>query len=149
MKKYIILTLCTILLSSGCASLQDLTNEVINARNSGKEGVTKVYPVTENQAWEITRAVFRWEKTDEIVEHPDEGYLITSTGMKMLAFGSVMGVWIEPVDSDNTRITVIAKRRVNTDMFTNLTTSKFYERFDQGVNILKSGKKLPITPPLE
>jgi hypothetical protein len=141
--------LSMIIFASGCASMQELTKEVINARNSGKEGVTKVYPVTEKQAWDITRAVFHWEKTEEIEEHPDQGYVITSTGMKMLAFGSVMGVWIEPVDSDNTRITVIAKRRVKTDTFTDLTPSKFYERFDEGVKILKSGKKLTATPPLK
>ncbi len=127
--------------------MQELTNEVISARNTGKEGVAKVYPVTKNQAWDITRAVFGWEKTDEIEEHPDGNYLITSTGMKMLAFGSVMGVWIEPVDSDNTRMTVITRRRVKGDIFTELTPSKFYERFDQGVKIVKSGKKLPVTPP--
>ena len=127
--------------------MQELTNEVINARNAGKEGVTKVYLVTKNQAWDITRAVFSWEKTDEIEEHPDGNYVITSTGMEMLAFGSVMGVWIEPVDSDNTRMTVITKRRAQRDKFTELTAPRFYERFEQGIKIIKSGKELPVIPP--
>ena len=149
MKKFVILTLLTIFLASGCASLQDLYSEVIKAREVGNEGVSKVYPVAENQAWNITKAVFCWEKTDEVLEHRDQNYVLTSTGMKMLAFGSVMGVWIEPVDSDNTRMTVITRRRVPSDTFTKLTAVTFYERFEQGVKIVKSGEKLPLIPPLK
>jgi len=67
--------------------------------------------------------------------------------MEMLAFGSVMGVWIEPVDSDNTRMTVITKRRAQRDKFTDLTASRFYERFEKGIKIIKSGKELPVIPP--
>jgi len=127
--------------------MQELTTEVVKAREAGNEGVTKVYPVAENQAWDITKAVFCWEDTDEIVEHRDENYVITSTGMNMVAFGSVLGVWIEPVDSDNTRMTVITRRRVPSDTFTRLTAETFYKRFEQGIKIVKSGKKLPVIPP--
>jgi uncharacterized protein YceK len=149
MKNYFIITFSVILLLGGCASMQELTNEVIKARNTGKEGVTKVYPVTENQAWDITEAVFRWEKTDNIEEHKNENYVIAGMGMKMVAFGSVMGVWIEPVDSGHTMLTVVTRRRVASDIFTRLTAPRFYERFDKGVKIVKSGKELPVIPPQE
>ena len=143
MRQLILAILATVFLVSGCVSLHDLSTEITKAKETGKEGVVKVYPVDINQAWEISRAVFRWEKTDEIEEHRNENYMITSTGLKMVAFGSAMGVWIEPADFNQARITVITRRRVLSDTFTRLTESKFYERFDQGVIILKSGKKLP------
>jgi len=149
MKKLASIFLLSIFLASGCASLQELSREVIKARESGKEGVAKVYPVTREQAWDIARAVFCWEKTDEVMEHPEENYMITSTGMKMVAFGSVMGVWIEPVDADNTKITVITMRRVKNDIFTKLNEATFFERFEQGVNIVKSGKQLPVVSPVK
>jgi hypothetical protein len=142
-----LVVLSSIFLASACASLGDLTEEVMKARESGKEGITKVYPVNTDEAWEITIAVFRWEKTDEVEEHRDRNYVITSTGMKMATFGSVMGVWIEPVDADHTEITVITRRRVQSDTFTELTGPKFFKRFEQGMRIVKSGRKLPLTPP--
>lgn len=147
MKRLVLVFLFTFFLLSGCVNLNELSREVIEAGKAGKDGVAKVYPVDTDQAWEITSAVFRWEKTDEIVEHRDENYVITSTGMKMVAFGSVMGVWIEPMDPNNTKITVITRRRVQKDSFTSLNASIFHEKFEQAVKIVKSGKKLPVAPP--
>ncbi len=141
------MTLSVIFLVSGCASTQELASELIKARNSGKEGVAKVYPVSEDQAWDITKTIFRWEKTDEIEEHRNENYVIASTGIKTAAFGSVMGVWIEPVNSDHTTITVLTRQRVEGGTLTRLTVPEFFNRFDQGVKIIKSGKKLPVIPP--
>lgn len=120
---------------------------MIQERNAGKLGVTKVYPISADQAWEITEAVFRWEQTDEVEKHGTENYVITSTGMKMLAFGSVMAVWIEPADSATTKVTVVTKRRVADDIFTTLNESTFFERFEQGMKLLKAGKKLPVAAP--
>ncbi len=147
MRKALVVILSMFLLMSGCASMQELTGEVINARNTGREGVEKVYPVSEEQAWNITRAVFRWEKTDQIQENHDENYVIAGIGMKMVCFGSVMGVWIKPVDDEHTMLAVVTRRRAASDIFTSLTASRFYERFDQGVRIIKSGRELPVIPP--
>ncbi len=147
MRKAFILILSISVLMSGCASMQELSDEVIKARNTGKEGVERVYPVSEAQAWNISRAVFRWEKTDEIQENHDENYVIAGIGMKMVCFGSVMGVWIKPVDDEHTMLSVVTRRRVASDIFTSLTASRFYERFDQGVRIIKSGRELPVIPP--
>ncbi len=149
MSRFFFIALLTLSLTSGCVSFHELADDVVKARKAGNEGVIKTYPVDTNQAWDITLAVFRWEKTDEIEQHRDENYVITSTGMKMIAYGSVMGVWIEPEDSGSTRITVITKRRVQSDPFTRLTPATFYERFEQGVKIIKSGGELPVTPPVK
>ncbi|MEA5113693.1 MAG: hypothetical protein VB050_06635 [Geobacteraceae bacterium] len=144
MTKLFFTILVVVLLLGGCASRQELTGEILKVRKTGNGGVTRVYPVDTNQAWEITMAVFRWENTDEIEEHRDENYVITSTGMKMAAYGSVMGVWIEQADANASRITIISKRRVKRDKFTRLDAETFYQRFEQGLKILKEGKKLPI-----
>ncbi len=96
MGKILVAVLAVIIMTSGCASMQELSGEVIQARKAGKEGITKVYPVSPSQAWYITRAVFGWLNTDEIEEHRDENYMITSTGIKMVFFGSVMGDGLNP-----------------------------------------------------
>jgi hypothetical protein len=143
----LVFAVLTVMMMNSCASMQELSNDVMQQKKSGKAGVTRVYPIPADQAWDISRAVFRWEKVDGVDEHRNENYMITSTGMKMMAFGSVMGVWIEPADSADTKVTVVTKRRVDNDIFTKLNDSTFFERFEQGLKIVQDGKKLPVVPP--
>ncbi|MRR57283.1 MAG: hypothetical protein EG824_03605 [Deltaproteobacteria bacterium] len=143
----LIFAVLTVIMMNSCASMQELSQDVMQQRKSGTAGVTRVYPIPADQAWEISRAVFRWEKVDGVEEHREENYMITSTGMNMVAFGSVMGVWIEPADSIGTKVTVLTKRRVAKDTFTKLNDATFFERFEQGLKIVQDGKKLPVVPP--
>jgi hypothetical protein len=138
-----VIALMIMIMTSGCASLPDLKGEVIRARKSG-EGTVRVYPVSVDQAWDITEAVFRWEKTDELEEDRAGNYVITSSGMKMAAFGTVMGVWIEPADRSNTKLTVITRQRGDCCILTNLTAPHFFKRFEEGVAIVRRGGKLPL-----
>lgn len=147
MKKLLLAMLAALMVANGCASTQELSHVAIQEGKSAKQGVTRVYPVSANQAWEITRAVFRWEKTDEVLENRKENYVITSSGMKMAVFGSVIVVWIEPVDGDSTRVTAVSKNRDDRFVLTGLTPDHFQDRFNQGVDILQRGGKLPCIPP--
>lgn len=125
---------------AGCATLAD----VVQRKD---EGTVKVYPVTADQAWVIAKAVFRWEGSDAIEEHRDEGYMLTSSGMNLVTFGTVMGAWIEPLSDQQTKVTVVTKRRVQTNLFTTLTETTFHRRFAQAVEIVKSGKPVPAAAP--
>jgi hypothetical protein len=114
---------------------------------SKEQGTEKVYAVTSDQAWMIAKTVFRWEGSDTIEEHKDEGYMLTSSGINLVSYGAVMGAWIEPVDSAHTKVTVVTKRRIATNLATTLTELTFHKRFAQAVDIVKSGKTLPSQPP--
>jgi hypothetical protein len=133
-----LLFLLTVL--GGCATMGD----VVKAKD---EGTSKVYPVNSEQAWMIAKVVFRWEGADAIEEHKDEGYMLTSSGMNFVSWGAVMGAWIDPVDKDNTKVTVVTKRRISTNVATTLTEATFHKRFAQAVDIVKAGKTLPSSPP--
>lgn len=125
---------------AGCATLAD----VVQRKD---EGTVKIYPVTADQAWAIAKAVFRREGSDAIEEHRDEGYMLTSSGMNLITFGTVMGAWVEPISDQQTKVTVVTKRRVQTNIFTTLTETTFHRRFAQAVEILKAGKLLPPAAP--
>jgi hypothetical protein len=127
-------------LLGGCATMSD----VVKAKD---EGTSTVYPVSMDPAWMIAKTVLRWEGADAIEEHKDEGYMLTSSGMNLVSAGAVMGVWIEPVDKDNTKVTVVTKRRIAVNVATTLTESTFHKRFAQAVDIVKAGKPLPSVPP--
>ncbi|MRR07698.1 MAG: hypothetical protein EG828_12335, partial [Deltaproteobacteria bacterium] len=106
-----------------------------------------VYPVTVDQAWEISKTVFRWEGADAIEEHRDEGYMLTSSGPNLVSWGAVMGAWVKPVNQENTEVTVVTKRRITINVATTLTEGTFHNRFDQAVKIIKKGEKLPRNAP--
>jgi hypothetical protein len=130
-------------IASGCSTMQD----VVRVKEAGTEGTTKNYPVNENQAWEIAKTVFRWEGSDAIEEHKDQGYMLTSSGMNLVSYGAVMGAWVEPTGKDDTRVTVVTKRRVSMNIATTLTEGTFHRRFAEAVELVKSGKPLPASAP--
>ena len=124
----------------GCSTMGDVAK-------AKEDGTSKVYPVNSEQAWMIAKTVFRWEGADAIEEHKDEGYMLTSSGMNLVSVGAVMGAWIDPVDKENTKVTVVTKRRLSMNLATTLTETTFHERFAQAVDIVKAGKSLPAGPP--
>jgi len=129
-----------IIMLAGCATMGDVAR-------SKDQGTSVVYPVNADQAWEISKAVFRWEGADAIEEHRKDGYMLTSSGMNMVSYGAVMGAWIDPVDQNNTKVTVVTKRRLAMNLATTLTEDTFHKRFGQAVKIVKDGKPLPVEPP--
>ena len=138
-----VLLLIFIVLLSGCSTM----NDVVRVKENGSEGTTKVYPINEDQGWKIAKTVFRWEGADAIEEHRDRNYMLTSSGMDMVSYGAVMGAWIEPIDSENTKVTVVTKRRLTLNVFTTLMESTFHRRFAQAVKIVQQGKPLPHIAP--
>jgi len=120
----------------GCATVQDALDEK-------PYGTARVYAVREAQAWEIARRVFRWEGADAIEDERPYHVMITSTGGDR---GTVMACWIEPVDAEQTKITVVTKRRRQLNLFTDLTEATFHRRFRQAAEMLKSGP-LPLKAP--
>jgi hypothetical protein len=127
---------------AGCASMSD----VIHEKQSGG-GTAVAYPVGKDDAWKIAMAAFRWGGADAIEEHKDAGYMLTSSGASVGTKGTMMGVWVEPIGLQQSRVTVVTKRRIAVQAITTLTESGFHERFRQGVGILASGQSLPIEAP--
>ena len=125
---------------TACATMGDVVK-------SKDEGMVQVYPVNADQAWEIAMTVFRWEGADAIEQHRSEGYMLTSSGMNLVSAGAVMGAWIEPTDPNSTKVTVVTKRRIATNIATTLTETTFHKRFAQAVEIVKKGERLPLKPP--
>lgn len=56
-------------------------NDVVRAKESGTEGITKTYPVSAEQAWDIAKAVFHGEGSDAIEEHKNKGYSLQAAGL--------------------------------------------------------------------
>jgi hypothetical protein len=133
----------TVAFLAGCSTL----NDVMAAKESGREGTTQEYAVSQDQAWEIAKTVFRWEGSDAIEEHRTEGFMLTSSGRNMVTVGTVMAAWISSGQQGNARVTVVTKRRIKISLFTTLTEETFHRRFAQAVGIVKAGQALPLVAP--
>ncbi len=127
--------------------------DVVVAKQSGDQGITMIYRVNKDQAWEIVRAVLRWQHSNKIEDHLDQDYVLTSIGIVSCPCRTEVGVWVEPLNDDETKITIITRGRSSKNLFTNIETfpdtikPDFHMRFRKAVDIVKSGKELPFTPP--
>ena len=106
------------------------------------------YPVTYDQAWDISRAIFRWNGCEAIEEHRSEGYMLTSTGLSAMSWGTLMGAWLKPA-GDGTEVTVVTKRKFKADLVNELSEDSFHTSFAEAMKIVKAGKKLPFRPPVD
>ncbi len=129
-------------LLTGCQSLAD----VVEAHGRG-EGTTQTYDLSKDDAWRVSYAALRWNGADAIEEHKEDGYMLTSTGMGMFTYGTVMGVWIRSTDPGHSEVSVITKRRVATNMITDLTENGFHDDFRRGMALVRAGQTLPASRP--
>jgi len=112
------------------------------------EGTVKVYNVDKDLAWEIAMTVLRWEGCATIEEHKTSNYMLTTIGKTLFSeYGTLIGVWVEPSNDNETKVTVVTKRRSQTELTTGLTETTFQNSYAKAVEIIKSGNSLPIEKP--
>ncbi|MEO8167265.1 MAG: hypothetical protein ABI623_03400 [bacterium] len=122
-----------------CASISD----AIKAKD---DGTAMNYPVTFDQGWKAALKVLRWVDAETIEEHKDENYMVTTIGGDFVSSGSVVAVWVEPLNK-SVKVTCVTKRKISTNLATGLTETTFHKRFQQAVDLIKAGKPLPADPP--
>jgi hypothetical protein len=125
---------------TGCATMRD----VVRSKGRG-EGMSKVYRVNADQAWEIAKTVFRWERTEAVEEHRSEGYMLTSTEESLISWGAMIGVWIEPVNNNSTRVTFVVRRKSPTEVFIPVTEAMFHDDFEMAART-KAGRSFTRPP---
>jgi hypothetical protein len=110
---------------------------------AGGGGTAVSYPISSDQAYDISMAILRWEGCDAIEEHKSQGYLLTSWT------NTVGGAFVDVVDAGNTKVTIITQRKRATTLTTDLTETTFHNDFARSVEIVKAGKPLPLTKPAD
>jgi len=77
-----------------------------------------------------------------------KGYMVTESTESTISWATFAGVWIEPVDQDHTKVTVVTKQRDPTEFFKPFTEATFHEEFRMEVEKFKKGKSLSLVPPV-
>lgn len=103
-------------------------SDLVKSKQEGK-GKSVVYNVSVDQAWEIARRVLEWKGVHDVNENRSEGYIVAKSGKTLFYTVTLVGIWIEPVDKDRTRVTVIAKSSSSVDTFLDLNEREFHDNF--------------------
>jgi hypothetical protein len=141
--------ICVLGFLGSCASVKNALNSGHETIKSTLEGTARVYPVDESQAWKIAKAVFRWEGAEAIQEDKDKKTISAKMALNMESQSAQVGVWVEPVDSNNTKITVVVIPGPYGTSFrsSSLSAETYHKRFAQAVAIVKEGRTLPYNKP--
>jgi hypothetical protein len=121
----VVLVALSFLILTGCANT---LSDLVRSKEHG-EGKSRVYKVNVDQAWEIAKKVFQWEGIDDITENRSEGYMVIKSGATWFYKVNLMGVWIEPIDKGQSKVTVITKSKTSVDTFLGLSETDFHEMF--------------------
>ena len=135
-----IISFYTVVFLSACATMTDVLKDK-------EEGTVATYQIDKETAWDIAKTVLRWENCETIEENKLSNYMLTTVGQNFVSEGSLVGVWVEPLNDNETKITVVTKRKVQTNLATGLTETTFQDSFSKAVEIVKAGKPLPIEKP--
>ena len=137
MRGFVGLTL-VMLLAGGCAAR---VVEVMQTEAAGG-GTRHTYAVTPEQAWSMAQTVLRREGFYAIEEHRAEGYLLATSPVTFWSGGTLAGLWIAPVEADESAVTVVTRRRRNPALVGGLTEDDFHRRLKEAVAATKAGKPI-------
>ena len=121
----VVLVALSLLILTGCTNT---FSELVRSKEEGK-GKSRVYKVNVDRAWEIAKSIFQWEGTGEIRENRSEGYMVIKSGSTWFYEITLIGVWIEPIDKVQSKVTVITKSKTSVDTFLGLSETDFHEIF--------------------
>jgi len=110
---------------TGCANT---LGDLVRSKQEGK-GTSKIYKVNVDQAWEIAKRILEWEGTGDIKENRSEGYMVIRSGSTLFYKITMIGVWIEPIDKVQSKVTVIAKSKTSVDTMLGLSEADFHQSF--------------------
>jgi hypothetical protein len=126
-------------LAWACATKQDVVITKLRGRTNGH-----LYPVTFEQAWAISKAIFKLEPTEALEEHKADGYILTSQDASGLSPGTYMGVFIEPGDRPGeSKVTFVARRRTPTQAYAALNDVLFHKKFASLIELMGTVGSLP------
>jgi hypothetical protein len=133
-----ILAALAMLCAIGCATKRD----VVSSKMKG-QGTQRVYSVTTDQAWAMSRTILRFEGLEKVEEHRAEGYMLTSDNPSSLSPGTYMGVFIEAEGPASTKVTFVTRRRTPTQAYAALTESVFHKRFGELLTLVETVRPTP------
>lgn len=114
-------------LTTGCSTLQD-------ARQARGQGTSKVYNAPVDKTWTTVHDVLKEVELQLAGENKEEGYILGQNGMSLFSWGENVAIFLEKSKEENkTKVEVINKRAVSTNIFATNWERKILEKLDEKI----------------
>ena len=110
--------------TGGCATLADAQR----ARGTGK---SKIYNVSSERIYHEIQSVVDSVGLAYAGENRKEGYVLAQRSMSLFSAGENVAIFIEPQGDDKTRVEVVSKKSVATNIFAPDWTDPIFEELDK------------------
>ncbi len=96
--------------ASGCATLAD-------ARAAKGTGMAKTFNADSETVWKTLPGVASSIGLSVVGDNKAEGYMLAQRGMTLMSYGENVAIFIEPVGRSQTKVEVVSKRAMATNIF--------------------------------
>lgn len=107
MKKIFVLAMLVVV--TGCTTLKD-------AQSAKGTGEFRSYPHSYDRVWGAARQVVDSSKLDLIAADKEGGQILAQKGMSAFSYGENVAVFVEPEGVDSTKVEVVSKRALQTNI---------------------------------
>lgn len=129
--KCLIRSLCTtiavgllIMFTTGCATLAD-------AKHGRGTGQSRLYNAPSEKIWDAIPSVIKAVGLDYVEENRKEGYVLAKSGMTAFSYGENVAIFIEPQGQEKTRVEVVSKKAMATNVFAPTWSEPIFRKLDE------------------
>ena len=127
MKKFFPFVLFTIFFIQGCSTLAD-------ARQAKGQGTSKIYNLSIDKSWTLIKTILQEIELPMAGENKEEGYILAQKGPSLGSAGENVAIFLEKVkDQNKTRIEVVSKKTVSTQIFATNWEPIIIEKLDEKI----------------
>lgn len=111
------------------------------------DGISRIYPVTAEGAYDIALHALRWQGAESIEEHRGDLHLVAELPDENGSRRVRAGVWVHSEGLAASKVTIEAKSARSSGSTVSPMERLFHEDFGKGVEFLSNGMSLPATRP--
>ncbi len=123
----------TIALLGGCATLSD----AVSAKGTG---LAHTYAEPQKVVWKALPPIITGLGLSLVDENPEKGFILAQRGITAFSYGEDVAIFIEPLNVNETRVEVVSKRALATNVFAPNWEVDILKKLDQTLK--------PATPAL-
>lgn len=124
---------------TGCATLSSV-------KASKGSGAWRVYVAPANIVWGKVLEAIAGSGLGVAESNPVEGYLLAETGISAFSWGEKIVVFVDKIDDAHTRVEVVSKKVVTTNIFAYNWEQRILSKLDDLLSPHSSAAEMTSTP---
>lgn len=105
-----LVSLLFVMSAAGCTTLND-------ARNAKGKGRSSTYEAPFETVWEKTRIAVADTGLSIANENKEGGYILAQKGLTAFSYGENVAVFVDKIDATRTKVEVVSKKAMGTNLF--------------------------------